>query len=89
MVFRTIAGYARGSSDVMLALAQFFQRPVSHAFLLPAASLRDEEEINLSEWRDAPVLEIGDQVMDDAGRIFEIVLSSDCNLMLRQITYVH
>jgi hypothetical protein len=88
MVFQTIAAYAMGSKNMMLALSQLFQRPLSHAFLLPAA-IYAEEELNPPEWRRGPVFEIGEQVMDEAGRIFEIVLLSHCNVMLRQITYTH
>ena len=89
MVFRTIAGYARGNNDVMQALAEFFRRPTSHAFLLPASSVYGQQDIDLAEWRKAPVLEIGDEVADPLGRVYEIVLSPDRNLKLRQITYLH
>jgi hypothetical protein len=88
MVFQAIAGYARSSKDMMLALSQLAQRPLSHAFLLPAA-IWAEEELNPSKWRRAPVSEIRNKVMDEAGRIFNIVLPSNCNVMLRQITYTH
>ena len=48
-----------------------------------------EEGIDLKAWRQAPVLEVGDQVCDELGRVYEIELSSERNLNLRQITYLH
>lgn len=89
MVFRTISGYARGNGDAVRALMEFFRSPASHAFLLPAASVYAEHEIDLSDWRRAPVLEIGDEVCDELGRVYEIALSPERNLTLRQITYLH
>jgi hypothetical protein len=89
MVFRTVAGYARGNDEAMQALMEFFRCSASHAFLLPASSVYGEEAIDLKAWRQAPVLEVGDQVCDELGRLYEIELSSERNLNLRQITYLH
>jgi hypothetical protein len=89
MVFRTVAGYARGNDEAMKALMEFFRCSASHAFLLPASSVYGEEGIDLKAWRQAPVLEVGDQVCDELGRLYEIELSSERNLNLRQITYLH
>lgn len=89
MVFRTIAGYAQGSAEATKALMEFFRCSASHAFLLPASSIHGGRDVDLAAWRKAPVLDIGDQVCDTLGRVYEIELSSERNLKLRQITYLH
>jgi hypothetical protein len=88
VVFRTIAGYAKGNVDVMIALAKFFARPISHAVLLPASSLCKEDDHH-ANWDDAVTLAIGEQVWDELGRVFEIQRSLDGTLYLKQMTLTH
>lgn len=89
LVFRTIAGYAKGDVDVMVALATFFRRPVSHAFLLPASSIFGDDDQRNTGWGDAVTLDVGDQVADEIGRVFEIQCSFDRDFYLQQISLTH
>ncbi len=73
----------------MLALATFFRRPVSHAFLLPAASIFGEHDQRNAGWDNAVTLDVGDQVADDIGRVFEIQRSFDQDFYLQQISLTH
>jgi hypothetical protein len=87
VVFRTIAGYAKGNADVMMALANLFRRPVSHVVLLPAASVLDD--VDNADWEHALTLDVGDQVVDEFGRAYEIQGTSVRNFDLRQLTSTH
>lgn len=89
VVFRTIAGYAKGNLKVMAALADFFLHPVSHAVLLPASSIFGEDDLENAGWGDAVTLDVGDHVCDEFGRAFEIQRAIDRHFHLHQITLTH
>jgi hypothetical protein len=89
VVFRTIAGYAKGNVEAMAALANFFQYPASHAVLLPASSIFDGDDLENAEWDNVMTLDVGDQVCDEFGRAFEIQRAFDRHFQLHQITLTH
>jgi hypothetical protein len=89
VVVRPISGHARGDGDATDALAKFFRQPVSHVFLLPASRIFGDIEANGVEWDEAVTPDLGDQVSDEHGRVFEIERSADQHFYHHQITQTY